>query len=257
MRGGDGGGAQLNPIHTARRNEDRCRPRPGRSAIALAPAEPIGTSSAPIRSATADGFACGAGAADHHAEAFAVPAARPQAGQCATRAPRPGSATAPSVGHAIDRKRDMHRPVSAFLAIFARAIDRIDNPDALLDRRSSVVLFLSDSSPSSGRCSRRAWNEELVGGRIACLAQRLAASTQATGPLARTSSRIRVPRHQSARCAASSAIAHGVMLPGMARSGRARTMFDDQLGRVVPASSRWCRSGFRIDRALHRGCRSR
>src|SRR3546814_19431043 len=42
---------------------------------------------------------------------------------------------------AVDRERDMDGPIVATLAIFARAVERVDDPDAALTAAGRVVLF--------------------------------------------------------------------------------------------------------------------
>ena len=43
---------------------------------------------------------------------------------------------------AVDGEPNMHRPVGALLAVFARAVDRIDDPHARLVQSLGIVLLL-------------------------------------------------------------------------------------------------------------------
>ena len=57
----------------------------------------------------------------------------------------------------------MHGPVGPRLAIFARAVDRVHNPDADCWKGGQSRPFLLRQEPSSGRCSISAWIRKLVG----------------------------------------------------------------------------------------------
>ena len=79
------------------------------------------------------------------------------------------------LGPAIDRQRDMHRPVSAGLAIFAGAVDRIDDPHPALGQTLGIVLFLFGQEPVFRALFAQGVDQELVGRGVAGLAQRLEA----------------------------------------------------------------------------------
>jgi len=65
----------------------------------------------------------------------------------------------------------MHRPIGALLAIFARAIDRIDNPNALLLEPSGAVLLFLGQQAIIRPSRAQGMAQELIGGRIARFAQ--------------------------------------------------------------------------------------
>ena len=69
----------------------------------------------------------------------------------------------------------MHGPVGATLTIFARAVDRIDDPDARLGEPGVIVLFLFGEEAVVGPLFADGVAQELVGRRVTCGSQRLQA----------------------------------------------------------------------------------
>ena len=65
----------------------------------------------------------------------------------------------------------MHRPVGPRLAIFARAIDRIDDPDTRLGEPVVIVLFFLRQQPILAPHFAQRVAQKLVGGLVARLAQ--------------------------------------------------------------------------------------
>jgi hypothetical protein len=81
----------------------------------------------------------------------------------------------------------MHRPVGTLFAIFARAIDRIDDPDAGLRQTLRRVLALFGEQAVVGRCSRRAW----IRNWFAVWSPALPSAFEAISPESRTASNMR------------------------------------------------------------------
>ena len=75
----------------------------------------------------------------------------------------------------INGQPNMHRPVGARLAIFAGAVDRVDDPDAGFGEPRIVVLFLFGEEPVVGPLFADGVAQELVGRRVTCGPQRLQA----------------------------------------------------------------------------------
>jgi hypothetical protein len=93
----------------------------------------------------------------------------------------------------------MDRPVAALFAVFAGPIDRVDDPDPRVGESFEVVLLLLGEQPIVRALFADRVDQELVGGLVAGLAQRLGREQ----PASRTSSSSRPA--VSARCAARSA----------------------------------------------------
>jgi hypothetical protein len=145
-------------------------------AMALAPAEPIGTSSAPSFCSNLERLRCRAGAGHNH------PQLRGGWRDCTwligaqdKSTVQPRQSDRADRRHAIDREGDMDGPVSPRLTIFARAIDRIDDPDPALGQALLGVLGLFGQQGIVGPRLANGMAEELVCGLIARLAQRLGA----------------------------------------------------------------------------------
>ena len=68
----------------------------------------------------------------------------------------------------------MNRPVGAFLAILAGAIDRVDDPNPAFAQALGIVLFLFGKEPVLGPHGTDRVAQELVGGGVTRRAQRLA-----------------------------------------------------------------------------------
>ena len=77
-------------------------------------------------------------------------------------------------GDAIDRQADMHGPIGPLFAVFARAVDRIDNPHAGFIQALFGVLAFFRQQPVLGMSGAQGMDKELVGDLIACLSERLA-----------------------------------------------------------------------------------
>src|SRR3546814_3624354 len=80
--------------------------------------------------------------------------------------------------HTIDRQADMHRPVAAptvafGLGIFARAVDRIDDPHTRFAQPRRIVLFLCGEQAIVGAKLTQRIDQKAVGFLVAGLAQRL------------------------------------------------------------------------------------
>ena len=67
----------------------------------------------------------------------------------------------------------MDRPVRPRLAIFAGAVDRIDDPHPRHRKAGPVAFHLFGQEPVRRALFAQGVNEELVGGGIACRAERL------------------------------------------------------------------------------------
>jgi hypothetical protein len=123
-----------------------------------------------------DRFGGRASAADHHAQLFGGRGHHyGLVGSQHRAAIQPRQCHRPQSGRAINGHADMHRPIRPRLAIFARAIDGIDNPDAALAQPCLIVLFLFGQQAVIGPGFTQGVTQELVGGLIARLAQRLGA----------------------------------------------------------------------------------
>jgi hypothetical protein len=81
----------------------------------------------------------------------------------------------PDTGLSINGKGNMHRPISAFLAIFSRAIDRINNPDAGFGEARWIILFLFGQQAILGPLLSQGMDQKGVGRGITCFAQRFKA----------------------------------------------------------------------------------
>ena len=219
---------------------------PSMTAIALAPAEPIGTSSAPIRPAmwaasragrvrlTAMRRRSGAGGTTSGAS---LRSTMPAPG------PIPGSATAPSTG-----TPSIASPTWTAQSARSSPYSRVPSTGSMihtrrLAKRSGVSLLSSESNPSSGRCSPSAWHRN----SLAVASPALPSAVADSMPDARTSSSRRPAT--SARCAASSAS----VIPIRRRPAAYRR----SVSRPLRASSAWYRSAARGSPAPHTGCRSR
>ncbi len=82
--------------------------------------------------------------------------------------------------HAVDGKTDMDGPVGARLAIFAGAVDRIDDPHPAVGQPCAITGHLLGEQAILGPLLPQRMDEELVGGLVAGLAERLGAE-QARG----------------------------------------------------------------------------
>ena len=83
----------------------------------------------------------------------------------------------------------MHRPVGPRLAIFARAVDRVDDPDTFFRQALvGVLAFLAQQSVFWALLAQR-MDEELVGGLVARFAQCLAAEHGAVADFDQNSAR--------------------------------------------------------------------
>src|SRR6185312_10005024 len=83
----------------------------------------------------------------------------------------PGQGDRADLGHAVDRQAHMNRPVGAFLAIFARTVDRVDDPTAgLAEALLGVLAFFGQQAVVRPRDAQGV-DEELVGDLIASLAE--------------------------------------------------------------------------------------
>ena len=123
---------------------------------------------------------------------------------------------------AVDRQPDMHRPVGPRLAIFARAIDRIDDPDTRLGEPVVIVLlFFGQQTILAPHFAQRV-AQKLVGGLVARLAQRLCTEhpgfthldQYAPGHLRQMGGQCRVahPAHGISRATMASAASSAVMV---------------------------------------------
>ncbi len=75
---------------------------------------------------------------------------------------------------AAHRQRDVYGPVVASLTIFARAVERIDDPDALpIESRPVALAFFGEQSVV-GPCLRQRLDQIMVGDPVAFRAHRLA-----------------------------------------------------------------------------------
>ena len=153
---GDGDRRGRSPTRTGRRSGRRRRRR-RTTAIALAPAEPIATSSPSSRSARQVGRGRRARAADDHARRPVVGGGT-AAGRGSVESVRPerGERHGAGDGRAVDRQRDVHGPVDrGGLAELAGAVERIDDPHPLGAEPDGVVDALLGQHGVVGACWRR------------------------------------------------------------------------------------------------------
>jgi phosphatidylglycerophosphate synthase len=86
---------------------------------------------------------------------------------------------------AIQRQRYVHRPIGATFAVFAGAIDRIDDPHPALRAAPGIVLFLFGKQAIMGSRGADRIAQQAVGGSIARIAQRLAGQARSCAHLKR------------------------------------------------------------------------
>ena len=121
----------------------------------------------------------------------------------------------------------MHRPVGARFAIFARPVDRIDDPYPALVQPRRIVLFLFGKQAIVWPGFPQGVDKELVGGLVTRLAQRLGAEhaavaylqKDATGDLRKVSGEFRV-----AQCLEIDGRGHGISLATMASAASSGVM---------------------------------
>src|SRR3546814_1899770 len=77
----------------------------------------------------------------------------------------------------------MHRPVAAPLAIFAGAVERIDDPHARLVEAGDIIAFLLGEQPVAGARGAAFPAQHRIGGLVARLPERLARSEEHTSEL--------------------------------------------------------------------------
>ena len=117
--------------------------------------------------------------------------------------------------HTVHREGDVYRPVGATFGIFARSVDRIDDPDPRFSEAGGIVLLLFGEQPVIWPCGADCIAQEAVGIAIACLAQRLASE-----PLLLAHPCQQSPRFQSEFCGQRSIVKGGEIH----FSGRIRSM---------------------------------
>ncbi len=145
------------------------------TAIALAPALPIGTSSPPSIPATATASAAGRVRLTSRRGRSVVRGKR--RGRVRTKhhaAVEARQCDCTECGDTAHREPDVHGPVGTRLAIFAGAVDRVDDPHALHAQAAGIVFLFLGQQPVVGPRGEQRVDEEAVGGRVARLAQFLA-----------------------------------------------------------------------------------
>ena len=142
----------------------------------LGPGRPHGHQFSTQRFRDGDRFGRRAGAADHHAQPVGRGRNGPQTVGTQHRAafqPRQGDRA--QHRPPADGKAHMHGPVGPRFPIFAGAIHRIDDPDPVLGQAFRIVPFFLRQQSVVGSGFAQGMAQELIGGLIACLAQRLRA----------------------------------------------------------------------------------
>ena len=128
--------ARPSPTRTGRRRARTRRPTPSTTAIALAPAEPIGTSSASSSVGEVASRAPAVGCATRGCGSARRSAARASARGCGREHEvLRGERDRGRDRRAVHDERDVHGPVGAAgFAVLARAVERVDDPDAFARR---------------------------------------------------------------------------------------------------------------------------
>ena len=140
----------------------------------LSPGGAHGNELCPQRFCDGHGFGCGSCSADQHPQLVGCGAQRGGL-VCAQDKAGTGQGNRTDGCDTIDGEPHMHGPVGAGLSIFARAVDRIDDPDARLGEPGVIVLFLFGEEAVVRPLFADGVAQELVGRRVTCGPQSLQA----------------------------------------------------------------------------------